>query len=174
LQTISVIPFTDAANPVSRTVGSLYPDSVFNLYVRGVNTDSNAGSNASLLNVSTTNLARSLTTLPSVTFSNRYYSATVKRLLDNATIGNLINSTTDWNSDSFVAPIHRINNRGSSSNNLMYISTTFVSDGTTAAGPLVNYNGYPATKPANVTLSNIQITTYTPVDAYTATQDIGF
>ena len=88
--------------------------------------------------------------------------------LSGATVNNILFSLPpdNWISSPIISPIHSIENRGSSNNDLLRITGNIIRENVVLDSSEIFYNGFPATKPNNVIKSNFTITTDTPVDSY--------
>ena len=174
-------PFTFVASP-DATAGSviqysattLFPDSKYNFFVKATNSASIAGPFASTLGISTSylNPDSGIT----VNFTARYFAGTIKRVTDNLVVTTLLNTNTDWTSSNFIAPIHKLTNRGTTTTAIATLLIA-ITGPATVTGPTFTYNGFPtgATTLTAVTQSNLTITPTNIYDKYTTpTQYTGF
>jgi len=161
--TFLVGPDANAARVIRYVASSLYPDSTYSFYIDAQNSFSLRGAYASTVGISTLNLlADSGIT---VNFPSRYYSGTIKRVSDSLTVTTLVNTSTDWIANNFIAPIHTTASRGKQGIGTLALSAALTSP-TSVQGPTVYYNGFPATTPVAATQNNITVTPTNVYDKY--------
>ena len=165
-------PDTTLGDVIQYEATNLYPDSTYNFYVTATNSASIAGPFASTLGIITSNL------IPdsgmTITFADRYFSGTIKRVTDDATIISLLNTNTDWTSLNFVVPLHVLTNRGTTATGIATLATA-ISGAVTATGPTITFNGFPATTPSSGNQNNLIVTPTNVYDQYaTPTRYQGF
>jgi len=157
---------------LSYTASSLFPDSSYTLAVSATNSGSQTGA-SNTTTFTTSNLSPSALLSGVLTFPARYYShGTIKNIGTGATKTNLVNSTANWASTAFVAPIHGVANRGSNVAP-MTLSVT-LSNATVTTGPTISFNGFPATTPGASTSNALTLTPTAVYDAYSITGSTGF
>ena len=153
---------------LSKTLTGLFPDSLYTLYARATNSDNKSSSNAILTNVSTLNILPTYTQLPSLSFpASRFYTGTIHPIANsNLVVSNLLMSNSDLVSYNFIAPIHKVVNRGDANINIMRISSSLSNSGTTLAGPSINFSGFttPLSSYSYKSLNNITLTPNTTFD----------
>ena len=167
-------PDLTVGNVLQYSATNLFPDSKYNFFVKATNSASIAGPFASTLGIST--LYLNPDSGITVNFAARYFAGTIKRVIDNITVTTLINTNADWTSDNFVAPIHKLTNRGTTATAIATLLIV-ISGPATVTGPTFTYNGYPtsATTLTPVTQNNLTITPTNVYDKYTTpTQYTGF
>ena len=167
---VKTSPFTFVASPdstqgnvIQYDATSLYPDSKYNFYVKATNSASIAGPFASTLGISTSYLTPDSGI--TVSFAARYFSGTIKRVTDNATITTLLNTNTDWTSANFIVPLHILTNRGTTAAGIASLATA-ISGAASVTGPTVTFNGFPAATPAAGTQNNLTVTPTNVYDQY--------
>lgn len=156
-------PDSTQGNVIQYNATSLYPDSAYNFYVKATNSASIAGPFASTLGIITSNLTPD--SGMTVNFLARYFSGTIKRVTDNATVTTLLNTNTDWTSSNFVVPLHILTNRGTTATGIATLATA-VSGAVSATGPTITFNGFPATTPSAGTQNNLSVTPTNVYDQY--------
>ena len=167
-------PIADSAHNVTRTglsygVTSLYPDSTYSFSVSATNSG-NATGDPATTTATTSNLLPSALLSGSLSFPTRYYShGTIKRIATGSTVTRLVNnSTSEWVSSAFIAPIHLVANRGSPLINIMNLNVSLSNNGITT-GPNINFDGFPALLPSAQTLSDLTLTPVSVYDYYAGT-----
>ena len=158
-------PDSSAGQVIQYAAANLFPDSTYRFYVKAKNSGGLYGPQASTLGISTSYLTPASVTGPS--FTSRYYSGTVKRASDNATITTLVNTNTDWTSATFIVPVQTLAARGSQAIGTIAISTFFTTP-STIRGPTVFTNGFPASLPSSLTQSSMTVSTTNVYDNYAA------
>ena len=156
-------PDSTQGNVIQYNATSLYPDSKYNFYVKATNSASIAGPFASTLGISTSFLVPD--SGMTVNFLARYFSGTIRRVTDNATVTTLLNTNTDWTSSNFVVPLHIQTNRGTTATGIATLATS-ISGPISATGPTVTFNGFPATTPSAGTQNNLSVTPTNVYDQY--------
>ena len=164
-------PDLTVGNVLRYSATNLFPDSKYNFFVKATNSASIAGSFASTLGISTSYLTP--TSGFSVNFSSRYYQGTIKRVTDNITVTTLINTNADWTSDNFVAPLHLVSNRGTTSNGITILQTN-MSGASAINGPILAFNGFPASIPDPQTQNDLTITPTNVYDLYASPYPIQY
>ena len=166
---------TVSVSGLSYAASSLYPDAVYSFAVSATNSDSKTGA-SNTTTATTSNLTPSPRLSGSLSFPARYYSnGTIKNISTGLTKTALVNSTTAWTSSPFIAPIHTVANRGSSSSAITSLSVNSLNNVTTTNGPTISFNGFPATTPSSATASNMTLTPVSVYDPFTGVlQNTGF
>jgi hypothetical protein len=141
-----------------------YPDSYYTLTVKAKNNIfSGFGATSTLSNVSTLWLPSPDVLSGSLSFPARYYTnGTVRRISDNTTITNLVNTNTDWTSGFFRAPIHNVAGRGLPSLTTFMSLTAALSGPVALTGPTQNFIGFsnPLNIPPPTTQNNLTISSF--------------
>jgi hypothetical protein len=164
-------PDATLGNVIQYNATTLFPDTKYNFFVKATNSASVSGPFASTLGISTSYLLP--TSGFSVNFPSRYYGGTIKRILDNITIATLVTTNTDWTSFNFVTPLHIVSNRGTTSNGIAFLQTN-MSGASAILGPIVAFNGFPATTPASQTQNDLTITPTNVYDLYQSPNPIQY
>ena len=173
-------PIIDAsyhfATSNSATVINLYPDCSYNFKVSAKNNISDVYGNDSIKSVIYTKYMNPISfeniSFPSPTGVSTYSAKLVGNNnsgdVSGARVNNILFSapTQTWTSLPIISPIHSIENRGSTNNNLLKIRGNIIRGTTDLGSSELSYGGFPATKPDNVISSNFTITSSLPVDTY--------
>jgi hypothetical protein len=160
--------YSNSSN-LSYTVPSLYPDSLYTFAVDAQNSANQTGPFATI--TATTSNLTPTAALGSLTFPSRFYSGTIYNILSGTTVTNLVNSSADWTSASFITPINNVATRGklvASNTQLMNLSTTLTIGQASTIGGAITFQGFPATTPSASAQSNLTLTATSVYDKYNA------
>jgi hypothetical protein len=173
-------PIVDASYIITTsntdTLTNLYPDCSYNFSVSAKNNISEIYGNNSPKSIIYTKY------MNPILFGNFSFSSPTglttysAKLVGNNSSGDVSGATVDnvlfsvptetWISSPIISPIHSIENRGSSNNNLLRIRGNIIRGDVELDSSELFYNGFPATKPNNIITSNFTITSSLPVDSY--------
>jgi hypothetical protein len=171
---------SDTGSPAPQTalsyqITTAYPDSLYTFSVSAKNSLSTTyGETATKTGYSTSiNPKQTFGSIgfiyPNSTTSAKMVSTNNNTVTYNIYFGSV--STSDWTSNSFASPIHKLDNRGSSANSLLTISAGL--GGNSAS---VIYNGFstPLTAPTATNSENLVINPSMPTDSYSTASYQGF
>ena len=167
-----------SASNSSVSITNLYPDCSYIFYASAQNnsTNQNYGELSSPNIIFTTYIMPSvqfgtLSFTPSASYSAKLVGANNSGNAANASVSNVIFSQqgNPWSSTAFTSPIHYSGNRSSSSSNLLTISSG-ITRGSSELGTTqtLNYGGFPATVPSQVSSTYLNIRPVTVTDSYSA------
>jgi len=160
---------------LTTTLTGLYPDSSFNVQVAATNNSNITGRYTSIVVGRTTNLTP-LNPITSITFTYGTYNNSNTTNVYFITSGNTTNSITrsqlsngSLSVNSLTMPIHRVSNRGKlqTSGTLM----TFSANINGSNSQSINFQGFPATTPSNVSNTFITMNNISVVDNYSTSNN---
>jgi hypothetical protein len=158
-------------NPLTNTtLTGLYPDSLYNVVVAATNNSGNTGPDSDIVSGTTTYINPSLP-ITSITFTYSQYSnpSTIRFIKSDGTTTNTLGTNVLVNNSTLVTnltmPIHRVSNRGklqASTGRLMRFTTDL--DGSNSLS--IDYQGFGAVPPSNVSNPVISMTSHSVIDNY--------
>ena len=153
------------------TISSLYPDSIYSIQVQAKNNvNPNYGAMSDIVYTTTSYINPvNLNAQFNLVFQALPLSSiTAKKVIDDSIVTNLLlYDTTLCPSYDIPVAIHQIQNRGSTSSNILKIESFLSTNNTLITGPVLNFNGFPATLPSSQSQNSMTLSPVDIKDSYT-------